>query len=461
VADRAGAAVHVAPYHDAAGRLVAQKIRTQEKSFSWVGNQKAATLFGQHLWRPGRRVIVTEGEIDAMSVSQAQGNRWPAVSIRGGAQHAAKEVAAAVEWLEGFEAVVFAFDSDEHGVKAAAECAAILTPGKAFLARLPRKDANEMLVAGETKELVQALWQAAPYRPEGIVSGLDLIDKALAPPPPSLDYPWTGLTTMLRGQRRGEITTWCAGTGAGKSQLCREVIHGLHRSGCKVGLIALEESAARAALQQVSITMNRRLHDPGVRNEVDDEEIKAAARQALLEVWFYESFGSVEVDVLLPKLRYMVKALGVEWVVIDHISIMVSGNATEGDERKRLDELMTKLRTFVEETGIGMHIVSHLRKASGTPHEEGGRITLDDLRGSGAIKQISDNIIAAERDQQDAFEEQKHRTMLRVLKCRLFGDTCECAAVIYSKQTGRLTETALQQEAFTSSSQPTETEGEF
>jgi twinkle protein len=433
-----------ADYCNDKGVRTAQKVRYPGKDFRWVGKPKETVLFGQQLWKGGgRRVVVTEGEIDAMSVAQAQDLRWPVVSVPNGAGGAKRAFIKNLEWLESFDEVVILFDQDKEGEKAAAECAEVLTPGKALIGRLPRKDANEMLVAGEERAIVDACWQAAPFRPDGIVSGVDLIERVLAPPPPSVEYPWKGLNNYLRGQREKEITCWCGGTGAGKSQLVREIAFALHNKGESVGIVALEESVVKAALSQVSLAMNEKLHDPEIRGGIDSSDIRVAATRALDGVFFYDHFGSVEADVLIPKIRYMVKGLGVKWVILDHVSIMVSGMATEGDERKRLDELMTRLRTTVEECGFGMHIVAHLRKASGTPHEEGGRITMDDLRGSGALKQISDNIIAAERDQQAHDEAERNTTQLRVLKCREFGDTGLATAVKYSKTTGRITEHGL------------------
>jgi twinkle protein len=85
-------------------------------------------------------------------------------------------------------------------------------------------------------------------------------------------------------------------------------------------------------------------------------------------------------------------------VYLDHISIVISGQET-GDERKEIDILMTKLRSLVEETNCNLVAVCHLRKTSGKPHEEGGRITSQDLRGSGSIYQISNTVLALERDQ--------------------------------------------------------------
>ena len=61
---------------------------------------------------------------------------------------------------------------------------------------------------------------------------------------------------------------------------------------------------------------------------------------------------------------------------------------------------------LVERTGIAMFLVSHLRRTSSdVNHEEGARVTLGQLRGSASIAQLSDAVIALERDQQSDLNE--------------------------------------------------------
>jgi twinkle protein len=189
-----------------------------------VGDLKdALPLFGQHLWRDGgKMVVVTEGEIDAMSVAQAQGLRWPAVSIPNGAQGAAKAIAAAADWLEGFERVVLMFDMDEPGRKAAEEAARVLTPGKVFIAKLPLKDANEMVQAGRSAELVNIPWDAqATAR---TASSASAMPSTMRLTPPMAAWPWRGLTEATYGIRRGELYGWGAGVGVGKTTAFKQLI---------------------------------------------------------------------------------------------------------------------------------------------------------------------------------------------------------------------------------------------
>lgn len=162
--------VHIAPYYSASGEMVAQKIRFPDKDFKVLGNLKESSgFFGAKLWGSGRKIVITEGEIDAMSVSQVQNNKWPVISVPNGAQGAAKAIKEHLSYFDGFEEVVLMFDMDEPGTKAAQECAALFPVGKCKIATLPMKDANEMLQAGKGEQIVTAIWQAKAYRPDGRV----------------------------------------------------------------------------------------------------------------------------------------------------------------------------------------------------------------------------------------------------------------------------------------------------
>jgi len=432
--------VQVANFFDAKGKVIAQKTRGAGKKFSWRGDSKGCGLFGQHLWSgKGKRIVVTEGEIDAMSMSQAMGNKWPVVSVKNGCGTAKKDIAAQLQWLSGYSLVVLMFDNDDAGRKAASECADLFEPGTVAIASLPLKDANEMLVAGRAQELVSAMWDAKPHQPEGVHEAIDLLEEVLTLPQPGMAYPWKCLDRLTHGQRTSELVVWTAGTGIGKSQFLREVAYHLHQThGQRIGYIALEESRRHTALAQLSLALRRPLHIPEVRAVTPDEQLRAAADHALRGMFIYDHFGSVELEKIAPAIRYLVKAQGCRWIILDHLSIMVSGRAQEGDERKRIDETMTKLRTTVQELDIGLHLVSHLRKADGTPYEEGGQISLNALRGSGSIAQLSDMVIGLERDQQD--ESHANVTTVRIVKNRFSGETGVTGWLRYDPGTGLLAE---------------------
>ena len=137
----------------------------------------------------------------------------------------------------------------------------------------------------------------------------------------------------------------------------------------------------------------------------------------------------------------MVKILDCKWVFLDHLSILVSGLEGE-DERRNIDQLMTKLRSLVEETRCALVLVSHLRRAAGSDrgHEDGKAVSLSHLRGSQAIAQLSDAVIALERDQQAEDPNAANTTTIRVLKNRYAGETGVACHLFFNKDTGRLHE---------------------
>lgn len=431
--------VQIAPYYDQRGSLSAQHIRFPDKDFIWRGSAQGLQMFGQHLWSPGgRRIVITEGEIDAMTVSQLQGNKWPVVSLPSGASGAAKAIRENIEYLESFQEVVLAFDMDEPGRKAAQECAPLFSPGKCRVAHLPRKDANECLGAGLGKELLSSLWDAQPYRPDGIRNGLDLYDKCKEPPVPGLPTPYPGLNERTLGIRPKEIWLFTAGSGIGKSTVVNELAYDLHqRHGQALGVIALEESTDRNGRRYLGIHVNRPLHIPG--HDLGDEEYDTAFKATIGrgDWWIYEHFGSTNIDSLMAKIRYLAVACGIKILVLDHISIVVSGLEESGEsERKTIDRLMTNLRTLVEETAITVLAVVHLKRPKeGKAFTEGRQVSQSDLRGSGALEQVSDIIVALERDQQG---EEANISRLRVLKNRVSGSVGTAGAVEYFPNTGRL-----------------------
>jgi twinkle protein len=444
--DSKGRTVQIADYRDLAGVLVAQKVRTADKDFYAVGDLgKTAPLFGMHLFRDkGKRVMVTEGEIDALSLGQVFGLSWPVVSVPKGAAGARAALQHNLEWLEGFDEVVLCFDQDDAGRKAASECAPLFTPGKCKVWTLPLKDANEMLVARRGKELTQAVYDARTFRPGGIKNGSELWEEMRKRiTTPGDPFPWAGLTAKTTGQHPGTVITWVSGTGMGKSTAVAWVGYERLMASGTVGHVALEESCGKTAERYVAMHMEQRLDTLAPDQQPREEDIRAAfdATLGTGRLWTYDHFGSTDDEGLISKLRYLIKGCGCTTIILDHISIVVSGMDGEQDERRTIDRLMTSLRSLAEETGATLHVISHLRRPGGDAksHEEGGRITLAHLRGSQAIAQLSDLVIALERDQQDP--KARSTATCRVLKNRATGWTGVACFLRYDDVKGTMTET--------------------
>ncbi len=434
---------HVYPYSDKAGNTVAQKIRSVvDKGFRSTGDMKQAQLFGQNLFSgSGRYVTITEGELDALAAYQMLGSKYPVVSIKNGAQSAVKDCKAQYEWLDSFEHIIVSFDSDAPGKAAANEVAELFGAKVKIVTLTKYKDACDYLKNGDSKGYVEQWWAANPFIPDGIVAGTTLWDLVNKPVDKAeVMYPWQGVNELTYGIRRGELVTITAGSGLGKSLFLREVVyHILKNSEAKVGLMFMEESTYKTARSIMSMAINKPLHLPDV--EVTEQEMREAFEATLGtdRIFLFDHFGSMGIDNVVNRIKYMVKALDCQYVILDHISILVS-DQQHGDERRYLDEVMTKLRVLVQETNVALLCVSHLKRPEGRGHEEGAATSLAQLRGSGSIAQLSDMVIGLERHAQHEDAAERNTTHVRVLKNRLSGMTGACARLLYNGSTGRLKE---------------------
>jgi twinkle protein len=427
-------------YFSSDGALLGAKVKGKDKTFTCEG--KVNSLYGMQLFRHkttnrSQKIVITEGEMDCLSVWEAQPN-WDVVSIPNGAQAAKKAIQNNYEWLNHYDKIVLFFDNDEAGRKAAEDCAGVLPPGKVYIGALEDyKDASEALQAGDT-EAVRAVcnYDHVLYRPDGIVDGKTLLDLVTQPSKPcDHEYPFAGLQHLTHGVRYGELVTITAATGAGKSSFCRELCTHFLQNGERVGYLALEESNRRTALGLMSSAVGKPLHI----GEHDKASLQDAygRTMATWNLYLYDGFGSYDPDVIYNRIEYLASGLDCRIVFLDHLSILLSG--LEGDERRMIDTTMTKLRSLVERTGIALFLVSHLRRTqTDHAHEEGARVTIGQLRGSASIAQLSDGVIALERDQQSGSEHST--TTVRVLKNRYSGETGVAGQLAYDLDTCKFTE---------------------
>ena len=442
---------HLYPFYNN-GEQVATKIRKANKQFAWQGDSKETGLFGEQLFKSGGKFItIVEGECDAMAAYELLGSKWPVVSIKSGAQGGARDVKNSLEFLESFETVVICFDSDDVGKQGAKAIAKLLKPNKAKLMTLPEgfKDPNDMLKSRKHTAFVSAFWDAKTYTPSGILNlstQLDAYRKLQSEKKDSIPYPWHGLNTKLEGMRSGELVTLTGGTGLGKSSVTRELEHWLiNHTEDNVGIVALEENWARTAEGIMSIEANAKLHLNSVKEEVGEDKLLDVYRKVFMgenegRVWIHAHLGVNHLDDIFSKLRYLIVGLDCKWVVVDHLHMLVL-QALDGDERKAIDSIMHRLRSLVEETGVGMILVSHLRRVDGNRgHENGIETGLSHLRGSQSIAQLSDAVISLERNQQSDDDVEASTTKVRVLKSRYTGDVGVACSLMYDGDTGRLCE---------------------
>ena len=430
--------VHLANYYNHDRDVVAQKVRYGDKTFVARGDFKAKPLFGMHLFTSGKQIVITEGEIDCLSVAEVNGKgKWPIVSIPNGSAGAKAALSKNLEYLDKFESVILMFDMDEPGRAATAECAALFPPGRCKIAVLPLKDASECLVAGRGEEIISAVWNAKPYRPDGLVGVADLLDDLDKPIVQGLPWFLPTLTKLTFGRRYGEVYGFGAGTGIGKTDfLTQQIDYDISELKEKVGLIFLEQKPIETVIRIAGKHAGKRFHVP-------DGSWTSAERKAEVEkmaglATLYDSFGQTDWKVVASKIRFMAVSEGIKLIYLDHLTAM----ADTGDERGSIEQIMKEMSGLANELQIIIHFVSHLATPEGKSHEEGGHVAIKHFKGSRAIGFWSYFMFGLERDQQHKDLAVRSVTRFRILKDRYTGQaTGNVIYLGYEQKTGRLFET--------------------
>lgn len=418
------------------------KIRILPKDFSKGCIGKVKGLFGQHLYNGGKRLVITEGELDAMAVQSAWYTKYktfyPVVSLRSAT--VLNDLIEARDWIRRFDEVVIWFDKDEAGAKAEKEAAKIIGYDKVKIAKCSEKDASDLWVSNPDAVL-KTIYDSAYYTPAGILGKEELWNQlAIYNDIESVPYPeyMSGLNEKLKGMRFGEITLWTSGTGSGKSTLLREIaLHLLLKTKDKIGIISLEESPPETTRKMAGMAINR---NPA-KEEIPIEELRVGFDSIFDSdrVMVLDHQGSISDGSIMDFLEYMC-LMGAKYIFVDHITILAS-EGTEGlTGNEAIDKIMNDLLRMVKKHNVWIGLISHLRKTDnkGKSFEEGKLPSMDDIRGSGSIKQISMDIIAFARNAGAADETERNTIKTKVLKCRFTGLTGPSGNLFYNFDTGRL-----------------------
>jgi twinkle protein len=440
---------HIYPYYDGDGNHVANKIRRRsgEPRFTWEGDQPKAGLFGQQLFPAGGKILtIVEGECDAMAVYQMNesakpGSNYAVVSVQS-ASSAPKDVARSMKYVDSFEQIVLVFDRDEPkfnpkeptkphypGQEAARRVAALFAIGKVRVCTLEEyKDANDYLVNGKAKKFLKEWWSAPKFVPTGIKFGRDLWESVSNPPEyETIPYPFDGLNEKTYGIRLSEFVVVTAPPKIGKTTILKAIeYHILKNTESAVGLLHLEEPVADTALGLMSIEAQKPLHLPDVREKVTKEELRLYYEQIVdterLVIW--DHFGSNSIQEVLDVIRHM-HAMGCKYVVLDHLSIVVSDQS--GDERKQLDELATKIKMLCMELNVCVIAVIHQNRAG-------------EIRGTAGVEQLANIVMRLTRDKMDPDSWRRSITRVDVTENRFCGRTGPACYLQYMEDKGVLSE---------------------
>lgn len=438
---------HFYPYYNKSGEKVAEKTRICEsKQFFWSGAHHEIQLFGAQCQpTTGKFVVVCEGCTDCMSLWQALGGRYTVVSLPDGCT-SFKALKQNYDYLDKFDSIVLCLDGDKAGRDAVEKAVQFLPQKKLKIMRLPEdlKDPNAFLMAGKTQELVNHFWRAEPYTPKDIVNISSMFGRIeeYHKSHPCTPTPWVGLNEMIHGILPGQLVILTGASGAAKSTYMRWWMdHLVQTTDMRIGGFFFEELPEETVMSLMSIKAGKNLKVPEIWKDSSREDIEKWFNlcKADQRIDLYEPTSCTEPEHVCNRIRYLVVARDCKVIFLDHLHFLTESLT---DPLHAVNKLCNDLAALCVEFGITIIAACHLRKSPNqtTTHEEGNKVTMDDLKGSSAIKQLASTIISVERNGQDPDPIKANTSIIRVLKNRAFGSKGICTAVYYDKDTTLLTE---------------------
>jgi twinkle protein len=388
-----------------------------KKEFFWQGDHIPG-LFGLDKFNTGshKYVAITEGELDACSLWQI--TQVPCLSVQSSSS-AVADVVAARDYLAGFERIYLAFDGDAPGRDAAAMVARLFDYNKVYhvkFSRPDRKDANSYVEHNEGDVLLNVFLNARKYVPEQIITHLDEFKEILNEDHKmGVPFPIPSLNDKTYGIHQGYSYLITAEEGVGKTELMHAIEYQLlKRTNDNVGAIFLEEPKRRHLQAIAGLELKLPVHlpdSPTPRDQVMAALSRVVGRDERL--FIYSHFGSDDPDVLLDTIRFLVTACSCRYILMDHISMAVSGLAGD-DERRALDYLSTRLEMMVKELDFALIFVSHVNDDGKT-------------RGSRYIAKVADVRIDLSRDVRSG----SNTTSILVSKNRFSGKTGPAGSYVF------------------------------
>jgi len=372
---------------------------------------------------------------------------------------ALQEIILHKEQIKKFQRVLVAFDDDETGNKLNRDVGKIFR-GKVRKLKMPAgcNDPNDCLKQGRGAEFVDAWFNPVDVFDGGSLSTLAKYrDQAKVVPTMGISWPWPSMNAVTYGMRLNYLSVWGAGTGVGKTKTTKEIVfNNAYQHDKPTVVIYLEEQARKTVRSFAGFLINKDLTAPPCtdKNDPDYTEMRDYTEQQANDaidklcddgrIIIGDLEGRKDVDSVLEVMEEAL-ALGFEYFTVDNLTAFEhKGEKGKGNKVDAIDETMKRLGTFKDENDVFILLLSHLKKVYGerTPHEEGGRVNIQDFRGAGSITFWANDVWSICRNTvADSFAE-KCLTTYECLKNRDVGH--KAGSKVYasmSMKTGRLLET--------------------
>jgi len=414
------------------------KVRMVPKDFRSIGKiGKDSDLFGAWKWKSGgRTLVICCGELDALSAftileeyRKGKGNNFePTAVVSSGIGEAGsyKQFQLQYDYLDQFQKIIYVPDNDAAGKAAVEKIALSMPKGKFFIANLPMKDVNEMLVAGKSKHFISAFFDAKPYTPTGVVGSSSMFDAIVdAANVEKMEFPpfMPEVNEMLAGGvALGTIGVISAFTGIAKSTIINESIYyWIFNSPHKIGIVSMEQSAAQLGelilSRHMQVKIGRMLPEQKREFLTKPSTIEAQAKLFRnddgTDRFFLIDDRDMELSSIQAAVEKSVISCGCRVVVIDTVSDINDALTTEEQA-----QFMKWCKSLVAMYNCTLILIAHQRKPpAGTKDgSKGGMPTESGVQGSSTITKSATWVLMCARDKMNEDPEIRNTTFLELTK---------------------------------------------
>ena len=334
--------------HHKHGKVVKQKIKTPNKQMKWIGSGEADPFLLNNDSHRGKKLVITEGEEDALAVAQTIGDGpRDATSLADGASSASKFIREHYDLLMQYEQIILSFDMDVAGREAVRVFQdEIKEFGKVIDVRLSEKDACDMLKNNKENDLKWAILTAKPEKPKSSTSVSELMDKVVVAPTIGKEWPWRFFTDITFGRRTKELYVIAGDSAVGKTQLVQELVFNVLEQGDNVGICSFEQDAEETVQRLVGAKLNRQLHIPG--KWWDPELIRKEASKFENKLFLYDkSKAPITLDNIVNTLHYWVNIKKCKFIIIDNLTVLASHRKHEGKTYSEHDMIAFLVNEFL------------------------------------------------------------------------------------------------------------------
>lgn len=420
--------VLVFPFFDEAGRLQFVKYRDtkfvkgKSSAKEWAQKDTMPILFGMKQCEDFSQLIITEGQIDSLSVAQAGFKN--AVSVPTGAK-GFTWYPICKEWIEKFEEVIVFGDYERGHISLLDELKARL-PQTVKCVRtqdyLGEKDANDILRKYGVKAIQKCIENAQVPTIENVkdMAGVQAVDIN------GLDRIPTGFTeidrTLNGGMYCGQVILVTGKRGEGKSTLVSQIANNALNVGENVFIYSGELADYNVKYWMDMQLAGARNLIPGT-NEFGDtiysipadvqEKINAWYRG---RCWLYDNdyvFKSEanEMECLMETIEKVIKVYGVRLITLDNLMTAMEVVHEKDSLYLAQSNFVGSLKKIAMKYKVVIILVAHPKKGN-------GEFDNDNVSGSSDITNKVDVVINYSRDVEPERQEYGY---IQIAKNRLFG----------------------------------------